>query len=273
MAVLIGADPEFFLKEKRTRRNISAHGLVPGTKDKPHKLKNGGLQLDGTAVEFNIAPAKDRQAFNVNVTTVLDQIRKLVPEKYDFNFSPTVKYGPKYFETIPDDCKELGCNPDHDAYKDGALNPVPEGVGTMRTGAGHIHIGFVEKRDVKDPSHMVDCMWIVRNFDALIKPIEYLWDKDTLRRTMYGKHGAFRPKPYGVEYRALSNAWVRHPELYDFIHDCARYAYDLAERGYTAEDRLPDERMLPKTYNTLLPYLFGRTYREPSLPNTIKGVY
>ena len=274
MPVLIGADPEFFLKEKRTRRNISAHGLVPGTKDKPHKLRYGAIQLDGTAVEFNIAPAKNSTQFIAHVNTVLDQIRKLIPEKYDFNFSPTVKYGPKYFDSIPDDCKELGCNPDHDAYKDGALNPIPEQVGTLRTGAGHIHIGFTKDANVKDPSHMVDCIWITRNFDALIKPIEYLWDKDNLRRSMYGKHGAFRPKPYGVEYRALSNAWVRHPELYDFIYHTAKYAHRLCELGYVAEERMPAERMLPRTYNTLLPYLFGNPLIGlHKLPETIKGLY
>lgn len=275
MAVLIGADPEFFLKEKRTRRNISAHGLVPGTKDKPHKLKHGAIQLDGTAVEFNIDPARDTFEFKQNIQSVLNDIRVMVPQKFDFNFSPAVKYGPKYFDTIPDDCKELGCNPDHDAYRSGDLNPVPDGVGTLRTGAGHVHIGWSKNLDVKNPSHMVDCIWVVRNMDALLRPIEYLWDKDTLRRQMYGKYGAFRPKPYGVEYRALSNAWVRHPELYDFIFKAARFAYILAENGYTAGDRMPDERMLPKTYNTLMPYLFGAVAWkfQPTLPTSIEGVY
>jgi len=257
MAVLIGADPEFFLKDKRTRRNISAHGFIPGTKDKPHKLNGGAVQLDGTAVEFNIDPAKNAREFNTNVQKVLEQIRKMVPEKYDFNFSPSVKYGPKYFETIPDDCKELGCNPDHDAYREGALNPIPENVGTLRTGAGHIHIGFTEKADVKDLSHMTDCIWITRNMDALLKPIEHLWDNDTQRRKMYGRYGAFRPKPYGVEYRALSNAWVRDPDLYEFIYSLAQYSVAVAQRGLVLSNSIPDEKMGPQTYNKFVRNIVG----------------
>ena len=276
MAVLIGADPEFFLREKRTRRNISAHGLVPGTKDKPKKLKYGAIQLDGTAVEFNIAPAKDVRQFKRNIDEVLRQIRQMIPEKYDFNFSPSVKYGPKYFEQIPEDCKILGCNPDHDAYKGGALNPIPEDIGTLRTGAGHIHIGYTKNLpNVLDPSHLTDCIWITRNMDALIEPIEHLWDKDTTRRKMYGKLGAFRPKPYGVEYRALSNAWVKHPDLYDFIYACGLVSYTAATKGLILSNLIPHkEKMGPKTYNTLLktiPRYYG--LEMPRLPLTVAGVY
>lgn len=274
MPVLIGADPEFFLKEKRTRRNISAHGLVPGTKAKPHKLDGGAIQLDGTAVEFNIDPAKTRAEFNENVKKVLAQVRKIVPDKYDFNFSPSVKYGPKYFETIPDDCKELGCNPDHDAYRDGALNPIPEAVGTMRTGAGHIHIGYTNDAKVNDPSHLTDCMILVQNMDALLRPIEHLWDKDTQRRKMYGKYGAFRPKPYGVEYRALSNAWVKDPDLYSFIYDISRYAYNMAECGIVLSSKLPDERMGARTYNRFIDGLLGPAGGiKPQLPEKFIGVH
>lgn len=274
MAVLIGADPEFFLKEKRTGRNISAHGLVPGTKNKPHKLKRGALQLDGTAVEFNIDPAENAHEFKGNINSVLGQIRKLIPEKYDFNFSPAVKYGPKYFEKIPDDCKELGCNPDHDAYKQGALNPMPNAAGTMRTGAGHIHVGFCQNADVKSPSHMVDCIWIVRNMDALLAPVEHLWDKDTLRRKMYGKPGAFRPKTYGVEYRALSNAWLNYPELYEFIFNVGRCAYHAAEAGHNIQNYLFDEKMGPRTYNKIIAMCLGQPGRvRLELPEKIKGVY
>ena len=35
---------------------------------------------------------------------------------------------------------------------------------------------------------------------------------------MYGAAGAFRPKPYGVEYRVLSNAWLLTEDRMRFVY-------------------------------------------------------
>jgi hypothetical protein len=111
--------------------------------------------------------------------------------------------------------------------------------------------------------------------DALLKPIEHLWDNDTMRRKMYGRYGAFRPKSYGVEYRALSNAWVRDPDLYDFIYNLSQYAVATAQSGLVLSNCLPDEKMGPATYNKLVGVAVGNYGRfMPQLPEKFlkKGV-
>ena len=44
------------------------------------------------------------------------------------------------------------------------------------------------------------------------------------RRELYGKMGAMRPKPYGLEYRVLSNFWVFDKELIKWVFNQTRLA-------------------------------------------------
>ena len=38
-----------------------------------------------------------------------------------------------------------------------------------------------------------------------------------MRKQLYGKAGAYRPKPYGFEYRTLSNFWVFDKKLIEWV--------------------------------------------------------
>lgn len=219
MDITIGADPEFFLKNKTDY--ISAHNLVPGTKSKPHPLYRGAVQADGTAVEFNIEPAFTADDFALSIQAVLAQVRAMIPLEYQFSYTPAVQYKENYFDELPEFSKELGCDPDYNAYT-GAANPRPnpsKRYKTLRTGAGHLHIGFTSTKDHTGQSHMWDCKTLVQALDKYFMFFVERWDKDKTRQNLYGGWGAFRPKPYGVEYRVLSNAWLNHPTLWSWLFD------------------------------------------------------
>lgn len=234
MTLLIGADPEFFLLDKDLGHVISAHDLIPGTKDKPHKLKHGAVQLDGTAVEFNIDPASTPEEFSHNINEVLSQIRKMVPSRYDFYFEPFVTFKEDYFkEVVPESSKELGCNPDFNAWNFGKPNRMPAIKRPVRTGAGHIHVGFCKKADVTDKTHIEDCCMLVQSYDGIYSTIRQAWDSDNKRSSLYGNLGAFRPKPYGVEYRTPSNKWVGNRRLYPLIFKLFEIGYREALEGRT----------------------------------------
>jgi hypothetical protein len=215
MLPLIGADPEVFLF--KDGEPVSAHGLIPGTKTEPFKVKSGAIQVDGTAAEFNIDPAASEEEFFHNIKTVMDELQKFVPG-YEIRIQPTVEFSSEYFNSLPEESKELGCDPDFDASRDGAQNMPPDNKTTMRTGAGHVHLGFTEGADPRDKDHLMRCITLVRHLDVFLGMPSLLWDKDTKRRNMYGKAGAFRPKSYGVEYRTLSNAWLRDDELIKLVY-------------------------------------------------------
>lgn len=207
--VTIGCDPEFFLFDTETRKHISAHGMVPGTKAEPHKLNKGAVQLDGMAVEFNIDPAETAEEFNDNIETVVRQIRKMIPERYKFSFTPAVVFDKKYFDSLPDYTKVLGCEPDYSASTMKVVERNPEKYPGLRTCSGHVHVGWGKDIDPNDPVHMSDCAFLANRFSGNYYYVKRKIDKDTERSRLYGFGAPFRPKPYGVELREPSNAWLK----------------------------------------------------------------
>ena len=216
---LIGADPEIFLQHTNTRQFISAHGLIKGTKENPTKVRYGAHQVDGMALEFNIEPALTQKHFTRNILNVkasLERKIKKVAPNLSLAVTPVAHFTQKHMEKTPDEAKILGCEPDYNAYT-GDLNQPPNANTRMRTCAGHIHIGWTEGKDPLEQIHFEDCKRITQALDNSLYIFSHLWDTDTKRRQLYGKPGAFRPKPYGVEYRVLSNAWLKDKTLIDFV--------------------------------------------------------
>lgn len=216
-AIKFGCDPEFALFDKKINRLVSAHGLIPGTKAAPHKVKGGAIQVDGMMVEFNIDPCTNGKAFTDNVKLVLGELRELLPEdRYDFIYNPSIFFDPGYMKELPTEATELGCSPDYNAWFDGGVNPrpaPPASVPGMRSCGGHIHIGWTEDADITDLSHRWDCCAVIRLLDTYILPMLLELEPDSFRQELYGKPGAFRPKSYGVEWRTPSNVWLRSSDV------------------------------------------------------------
>jgi hypothetical protein len=203
MQLKFGCDPELFIQAGA--KFLSAHDKIPGTKDHPFRVPGGAIQVDGVAAEFNIDPVETLEEWLDNIFMVKDFMMK---EYYlDLVATPTATFDQEYFDSLPEEAKLLGCEPDFNAYT-GVENTPPETTEPFRTGAGHIHIGFDEFMDPMDVKHFAVCRELTIQLDNILYPMSLLWDRDTKRRTLYGKVGAFRPKTYGVEYRPISNKWV-----------------------------------------------------------------
>ena len=208
--ILIGADPEVFVTKQG--KLVCAHNMVQGTKEAPFKVDNGAVQVDGMALEFNIDPANNVDEFVRNIDSVMAQLGAMVPE-YKLNAIPVAEFGAELMDAAPDEAKEMGCDPDYNAWTDGGVNPKPNGEVDFRTGAGHIHIGWTNGMDVNDPGHIEACIMLTKQLDFYLGLPSLLFDDSDKRRELYGKAGAFRVKPYGVEYRVLSNAWLKTDSL------------------------------------------------------------
>lgn len=220
---MIGSDPELFVRKGNTF--VSGHDLIPGTKAAPFAVNGGAVQVDGTALEFNTEPAADLGAFHRSTNRVLDSLRNMIPGDFELVAAPTVDFLPEYFANLPEEAKELGCSPDWNAYT-GQENPRPDGDVNFRSGAGHIHIGWTNVKNVLDDRHMAECRALTMALDVFLGVPSVLIDPDDRRRRLYGKAGAFRPKTYGMEYRVLSNFWVLAPKMRKWVFNNTVHAIE-----------------------------------------------
>lgn len=205
--VSVGCDPELFLQDE-TGKLISAIGKFGGSKEKPRPMRKLGpgfaLQEDNVALEFNVPPAKSGKEFAANIQTAVDELSKRAARRglslakiCSHSFTPDQLDTPQ--------AKVFGCDPDYNTYT-GNTNPRPQcDDPTLRSAGGHIAFGL--DTDKNYFQEYVKC------FDVLFALPLLLCDPDTKRRALYGKAGAYRKTPFGVEYRTLSNFWVFRPEL------------------------------------------------------------
>ena len=227
MQILIGCDPEVFVS--KGGQLVSGYGLIPGTKKKPFPVKDGAVQVDGMALEFNTNPASTSEEFRYNINSVLNQLRQMVPE-HDLLIESVARFGADFIKKQPKKAVELGCDPDFNAYTNSA-NPRPNGKVDYRTAAGHIHIGWTSGEDSKSYDHMEKCQAVAMQLDVLLGVPSVLFDDGSERRKLYGAVGCFRPKSYGVEYRVLSNRWLHSGNLINFVYAMAVKGVEMLMAG------------------------------------------
>lgn len=274
MEILIGADPEFFLRDKETGKFVSAHGMIEGTKKNPQKVKNGAVQVDGMALEFNIDPARTEDEFTSNVYSVLEQLREMVPDKYEFVFESVAHFDEEYIRNQPEVARQLGCEPDFNAYTHTA-NPTPDAAVNFRTASGHIHVGWTNGQDVADPEHIEACEMLAEQLDSYVGLASVVLDPFSIRRSLYGKAGAYRPKPYGMEYRTPSNRWlIRGETIRDMFSKTLKSTQDLMDGKKISRhlDAKPKAIINDNLVN-LAHYDMAVYYKRPEIYNEFIGTY
>tara|TARA_R110002020_G_scaffold287099_1_gene502554 strand:+ start:7507 stop:8298 length:792 start_codon:yes stop_codon:yes gene_type:complete len=233
--ILIGADPEVFYREEGNL--VSAYGMIEGDKLNPQPVKDGAVQVDGMALEFNIDPAESSAQWVANIQSVMAQLADMVPGTLDP--SPVAEFGAEYIAEQPLEATDLGCDPDFNAWT-GEENEKPDVDLPFRTGAGHVHVGFTNGAGEGDPAHIEACRMITKQLDFRLGLVSLVLDTCTKRRQMYGQAGAFRPKPYGVEYRVLSNFWLQSEDYMVWVFDTVHSALTSLKEHGPLEDRYGD---------------------------------
>jgi len=229
----IGTDPEFFLM-KDDEYVSSQSAKIQGTKHEPVALKNGGtIQRDNVAVEFATVPATDGKDFVEKVKSCLVDTYNMLPKGHDLIVEPSATFD-KVHLTDPE-AQEFGCDPDFNAYTV-SMNEKPWcGDSGFRSCGAHIHVGCLggDGKAMKGLGFLLTFdgkILAIKSMDLFHGTISTVLDNSNAavkRRELYGKAGAHRPTDYGVEYRVLSNYWMKSPELVMLMDGLTRDAMAL----------------------------------------------
>jgi len=229
----IGTDPEFFLK-KGDEFVSSQSAKIQGTKHEPVALKNGGtIQRDNVAVEFATPPANDGKDFVEKVKLCLMDTYEMLPEGHDLIVEPSATFDKVHL--VDPEAQEFGCDPDFNAYTV-SMNEKPWcGDSGFRSCGAHIHVGCLgsDGKAIKGLEFLLEFQGkinAIKSMDLCHGTISTVFDNSSAavkRRELYGKAGAHRPTDYGVEYRVLSNYWMKSPELVMLMDGLTRDAMAL----------------------------------------------
>jgi hypothetical protein len=190
-----GADPELFIINTKTKKVVSAVGLIPGEKGNPWRSedmpKGFGLETDNILAEFNIPPVKDGVSFINNIQYMQNYIDRFVKAiNPDLGIKCAASQIVPSSELQSEQARMFGCDIDYNVYTQ-EPNEKPRGETTNIRSAGcHIHIGY-ENPDV-DTS-----LTLIKYLDAYLGVPSILKDRDKKRRSLYGKAGCFRLTDYG----------------------------------------------------------------------------
>ena len=237
----VGSDPEIFLKTYAGDL-VTSIGRLGGTKSRPRLTQHGAIQEDGVAAELNPVPSSSLSEFLLNHRLVLNDLQDiLTPLELEVEIVPSAYFKDSLLDSYQ--ARVAGCEKDYNAWKK-SENPVVNLEDTnVRACGGHLHIGY--DRAEKD---ILSRLEFVKALDFELGVPSVILDSCPNRRELYGKAGAHRPKfakkdgYNGVEYRVLSNFWLKSDDLMEFVYSKIEKVHNnldfIAKKASLLEDEI-----------------------------------
>jgi hypothetical protein len=227
IGVTFGCDPElFFAKDGKI---IGSEKVLPkeGLTVRDTYYSHGKVVRDGIQVEINPKENSCRALLGNSISQCFRQLSRTIQadESLSVNFSPVVKVSKKELASLDEKSRTFGCAPSLNTNKasEGVVKTVDPEKYPYRSAAGHIHLGL-EGMNVgwRTPAKLPT---LINLCDVLVAIPCVLIDRDpgnVERRKVYGRAGEYRLPEYGVEYRTLSNFWLRAYPLMSFVMGMSR---------------------------------------------------
>lgn len=220
----IGIDPEFFITDESSRA-VNAVRILPGKSINPLKKNGINFYHDNVLAEFSFPPASTEMEFLEKTSEALRILRNLV-SPYNVSTQAYAEFDKE--EMKHGDAREIGCNPDYDAYTL-TQNDLPAqffAKTNCRSAGGHFHIGGTKTDAVCHPFMKPIFVFML---DLFVGIPSVVMDNNVYafrRRKLFGQAGCHRDKPYGLEYRVLSPFWLRSPSTASLMYKLIEFVFD-----------------------------------------------
>ena len=224
--LVTSCDPEMFLED--AKGNIVPGFSVLPPKKQPMVGFSGVFHEDGFQAELSPEPRQCHEEVMLRVSQVMRDMvhhadcRAATATKIsDLNF---VTLTPEQLAQGTDAQVALGCDSSENVW--GHPNFVVDNSRKFphRMAGGHLHFGTP-----------ASAPWLHKRAERIITAMDVFCGvpsvalfaglDDTRRREYYGRAGEFRFQKHGLEYRVLSNSWLRHPALGHLTLNLARGAF------------------------------------------------
>lgn len=245
--IKFGADPEFFFTDKETGEVVGAEKVLDKEGTYMTRPSTGELYdypsiiIDGVQAEFNPEPSYCRETFSGHLYNCFVALQESMRHKgVDAVFVQNVKLTKKEMKRLSPEAQQFGCSPSENAHKeDNTISIKDASTYSYRSAGGHIHIGHENDRATveafKTPKDVIQLL------DILVGNTCVLLDRDEgniIRRKVYGKAGEYRVPAHGLEYRTLSNFWLRSYQMMSFVLGMVRFAVNIAASSPEAKAAL-----------------------------------
>ena len=253
LSVLFGADPEFFFKQNGSvigaEKVLPKEGVVQmeryykydanGNHERDAKGEYiileraiGGplIIIDGVQAELNVVPNHCRQSFSTNLSVCFRKIAEQIHGKdITASFAQTVEVDKEEMQTLSKDAQQFGCAPSKNVYGRTKVEVKDASKYYSRSAGGHVHIGHGGSPTVKKVLANTDIT--IPMLDIIVGNTCVLIDRDPgniERRKNYGRAGEYRLPKHGLEYRTLSNFWLRSYQTMSLVMALVRFAVCVA---------------------------------------------
>lgn len=221
-----GSDPEGFLKNAKGRV-IGSERVIPKEGVGRNSWGNQHVIQDGVQFELNPSPSSKPVELGLQIQSALKTLLSSTKsiKGVTISLDEVVNVDPEELMSLDESARAFGCAPSKNIR---GFFPVdlPEDY-PVRSAGGHIHMGLY--KPIFEPRACDERSRLVTLMDLLVGNTCVLIDRDPRqvdRRKVYGRASEYREPSHGLEYRVLSNFWLRSYALMELVIGLSQVAVD-----------------------------------------------